>query len=114
MHKLMYFNISLNIFEIGVFFRLLSVVGAFNHHLELVILVRKQSTYLNNRDISLTSTTFKGLSVFILLSYSTNRETNIANEDKINRMYTLVKVGKVGGATEKTNSVNLSQIACYY
>lgn len=88
--------------------------SAFNHHLELVILVRKQSTYLNNRGISLTSITFKGLSVFILLSYSTNRETNIANEDKINRMYTLVKVGKVGGATEKTNCVNLSQIACYY
>lgn len=25
-------------------------------------------------------------------------------------MYTLVKVGKVGGATEKTNSVNLSKL----
>lgn len=79
-----------------------------------VVLVRKLSTYPNKRDIPLTDITFNGSSVFILLSYSTNTEMNMVNEDKINRMYTLVKVGKLGGGTEKTNSVNLSQIACYY
>lgn len=62
-----------------------------------VVLVRKLSTYPNKRDIPLTDITFNGSSVFILLSYSTNTEMNMVNEDKINRMYTLVKVGKLGG-----------------